>query len=307
METQELESYIKAGQISKEVKDFARSIIKPKMKLIDIAEEIDSKINELGGEPAFPVNLSLNEIAAHYTPTKDDETVAEGILKIDLGVCIDGYIADTAFSIDLTEDGKFKEMIELNEKVLSNVTGIVKPGVRVHEVGDKAQETLEEWNKNNGSDFVMIKSLSGHSLDKDNIHAGLTISNYRNDNRTELEGAFAIEPFVTTGVGDIYEGNAGGIYVLQSNEPVRDRDAREVLKFVKEKYKTRPFCRRWLEKEGFGKLKFVISSLVRQGVLHEYPMLIEKSKAPVSQVENTFVVAEDEVLVTTKERITLLT
>ena len=298
MEEQELESYIKAGSIAKEIKEFARGIIKPNMKLIDIAEAIDAKIDELGGEPAFPVNLSLNEIAAHYTPTKDDETIAEGILKIDLGVCVDGYIADTAFSIDLTGGGKFRDMIELNKKILSGITEIIKPGVEICEIGETAQDTLEKWNKEKDSSFVMIKSLSGHSLAQDTIHAGLTISNYRNDNRVELEGAFAIEPFVTTGVGDIYEGNAGGIYVLQSDEPVRDRDAREVLKFIKEKYKTRPFCLRWLEKQGFSKLRFILSTLVKQGVLHEYPMLIEKSKAPVSQVENTFIIADEKVFVT---------
>lgn len=299
MEENEFESYVEAGKIAKEVKEFAKGLIKPSMKLIDIAEKIDAKIDELGGEPAFPVNLSLNEIAAHYTPTVGDETVAEGILKVDIGVAIDGFIADTAFSVDLTEDGKFKEMIELNEKVLSNITEIIKQGSEVHEVGDVAQDTLEKWNKDNDSNFVMIKGLSGHSLDQDEIHAGLTISNYRNNNRGELDGAFAIEPFVTMGVGDIYEGQPGGIYVLQGNDPVRDRDAREVLKFIKETYRTKPFCLRWLEKENFGKLKFVISSLVRQGILHEYPMLIEKSKAPVSQAENTFVIVDEKVFVTT--------
>lgn len=299
MEKSEVESYVEAGKIAKEVREFARGIIKPDMKLIDIAEAIDGKIFELGGEPAFPVNLSLNEIAAHYTPAKGDETVAEGILKVDIGVCVDGYIADTAFSVDLTGEGKFKEIIELNEKVLENASSVIKVGVEVREIGDATQDTLEKWNSDNDSNFVMIKSLSGHSLDQDDIHAGLTISNYRNDNHSELEGAFAIEPFVTTGVGDIYEGQPGGIYVLQSNDSVRDRDAREVLKFIKENYKTRPFCLRWLEKENFGKLKFVISSLVKQGILHEYPMLIEKSKAPVSQAENTFVVVDGKVLVTT--------
>jgi len=299
MEVNEIESYVKAGEIAKEVKEFAKGLIKPEMKLIDLAEAIDSKIEELGGEPAFPVNLSLNEIAAHFTPTKGDEIVAEGILKVDLGVAVDGYIADTAFSVDLTSDNKYKEMIELNEKILENVTGEIKLGVEVKTVGDVAQDTLEKWNEENDSRFAIIRSLSGHALGKDKIHAGLTISNYRNDNKTKLEGAFAIEPFVTSGVGDIYEGQPGGIYVLQADKPVRDRDVREVLKFIKEKYNTRPFCMRWLEKENFGKLKFVISILVKQGVLHEYPLLIEKSKAPVSQAENTFVIADGKVVRTT--------
>ena len=300
MEINEVESYVKAGEIAKEVKSFAKEMIEPGTKLIDIAEAIDRKIEELGGEPAFPVNLSLNEIAAHYTPAKGDETVAEGILKVDVGVAIDGFIADTAFSIDLTSGGKFKDMLELNKKILEEVTKVVKPGVEVCDIGNKAQDVLEEWNEKNGSQFAIIKSLSGHALDQNRIHAGLTISNYRNENHAELDDmAFAIEPFVTTGVGDIYEGNPGGIYVLQSDEPVRDRDAREVLKFIKENYKTRPFCMRLLEKQGFNKLRFVMSILVKQGVLHEYPLLIEKSKAPVSQEENTFVVSGGEVVNTT--------
>ena len=311
MEKSEIESYVKAGEISKKVKEFAREIINPGVKLINVAEAVDAKIFELGGEPAFPVNLSMNEIAAHYTPAPGDETVAEGILKIDVGVAVDGYIADTAFSIDLTEDGEFKKMMELNEKILTNVMDEIKAGTEVREIGEICQRTLEEWNDKNDSNFSIIKNLSGHSLGQNKIHAGLTISNYRNENRNILDGAFAIEPFVTTGVGDIYEGQVGGIYVLQSDAPVRDRDAREVLKFIKEKFMTRPFCLRWLAKavgsellvvsSGLteNRLKFILAMLVKQGVLYEYPMLIEKSKAPVSQFENTFVIADGKTLCTT--------
>ena len=301
MQQSEFESYLKAGDIAREVKEFARRLIKPGVKLIDVAERIDAKIFELGGEPAFPVNLSLNEVAAHFTPEPGDDKIAEGILKVDLGVAVDGFIADTAFSVDLT-GGDFKEMIELNEKILEDVTGVIKPGVVVKDVGDMVQDTLEAWNKGNDTSFAVIKSLSGHALGKDKIHAGFTISNYRNDNKTELDGAFAIEPFVTTGVGDIYEGPTGGIYVLQGEGNVRDRDAREVLKFVKEKFRGRPFCVRFLVREfemSLNKLKLILGGMVKQGILHEYPMLIEKSKAPVSQAENTFVVYEGEVVCST--------
>ena len=317
MDKAEFDSYVKAGEIAKEVKKFARGLIKPGVKLIDVAEAVDTKIFELGGEPAFPVNLSLNEVAAHFTPAPGDDKVAEGILKVDLGVAVDGFIADTAFSVDLTEDGKFKEMIELNEKILADVTARISSagdggwnaslvgggkGMKVHEVGDRVQDTLEAWNSEKDSSFAVIKSLSGHALGKDSIHAGLTISNYRNENGSELDGAFAIEPFVTTGVGDIYEGPTGGIYVLQSDENVRDRDAREVLKFIKETFVTRPFCLRFLVEEfdmSLNKLKLILRGMVKRGILHEYPMLIEKSKGPVSQAENTFVIRDDSVVCTT--------
>lgn len=302
MEKSEIDSYLKAGDISREIKKFAAELIKPGMKLIEIAEAVDEKIFELGGEPAFPVNLSLNEIAAHYTPVPGDETIAEGILKIDIGVAVDGFIADTAFSMDLTEDNKYKEMLELNKKILADISEKMKAGMEVRDVGDIAQEVLEEWNREKDSSFSIIKTLSGHSLAQNQIHAGLTISNYKNENKTKLnDSAFAIEPFVTTGVGDIYEGQPGGIYVLQSDENVRDRDAREILKFIKETFLSRPFCLRWIEKQGFKKVRFVLSLLVKQGILHHYPMLIEKSKKPVSQFENTFLIADEKVFCTTAD------
>lgn len=326
MEESEIESYVKAGEIARGVKKFARGLIKPSVKLIDVADAIDAKIVELGGEAAFPVNLSLNEVAAHYTSAPGDEKVAEGILKVDIGVCVDGFIADTAFSVDLSEDGEHKEMMELNEKILAEISKVVKPGMMVKDVGDVAQGVLEKWNasrenrnqeiENSGTKkFSIIKSLSGHELGQNEIHAGLTISNYRNDNRTKLNDvAFAIEPFVTTGVGDIYEGPTGGIYVLKSDGNVRDRDAREVLSFIKKKYQGRPFCIRWLVNavsskqlvvsSGSGelsvnRLKFILGGMVNAGILHEYPMLIEKSRKPVSQFENTFVVSDGKVLGTT--------
>jgi methionyl aminopeptidase len=296
MKKKEIDSYVKAGEIAKQVKSFARGLIRPGVKLIDIAEGIDAKIAEFGGEAAFPVNLSLNEVAAHFTPEPGCDKVAEGILKVDIGVAVDGYIADTAFSVDLTEDNRFADMIALNERILAEETSVVKVGMEVRDVGEAAQDVLDKADGN----FSIIRSLSGHALGKDTIHAGLTISNYRNENATVLDDmAFAIEPFVTSGVGDIYEGQPGGIYVLQSDEPVRDRDARELLKFIKEKFMTRPFCLRFLEKEGFKKVKFSLAMMVKQGVLHHYPQLIEKSRAPVSQAENTFVLFDGGVVCTT--------
>ena len=309
MEKFEIDAYVKAGEIAKEIKKFARDLIKPGIKLIDIANAIDSKILELGGEPAFPVNLGVNEVAAHYTPESNDETIAEGILKVDLGIAVEGYIADTAFSVDLTKDKRFEEMIKLNKKILAEASEVVKIGMEVRDIGESCQNNLKEWNEKNDSNFSIIRSLSGHALDKNIIHTNPTISNYKNDNHMVLDDiAFAIEPFVTTGVGDIYEGAPGGIYVLKNLRNVRDREAKLILKFIRDNYKTRPFCARWLKKAGESmandgwsvtKLGFVLRMLVKQDILYEYPMLIEKSRAPVSQFENTFLITRDEVLCTT--------
>lgn len=302
MDKEIVESYLKAGKIAGQVKTYAREMIKPGMKLIDIARNIDDKIIELGGELGFPVNLSVNEIAAHYTPTSGDEQIAEGLLKLDVGVSINGYFADTAISFDLTEEGEYEEMIRMNEAVQKKIMETVYPGMKVYEVGDAVSSVLEKWNEDNGTTFSVIQELSGHEIGQNKIHAGISISNYRNENDAVLnETAFAVEPFITTGSGHIYSGAGGGIFSIKSDMPVRDRDAREVVKYIKETFKGRPFCMRWLERAGFKKLKFIFSMLTKQGVFYEYPLLIEKTKAPVSQIEHTYVLSDEKVYITTIE------
>ena len=299
MEKAEIESYRKAGKIAGQVVGFVRGFVKPGVLLVEIAEKIDAKIEELGAKPAFPVNLSLNEIAAHYSPPQDDETKAEGLLKVDIGVEVDGYIADTAFSLDLTKEGKYKEMIGLNEKVLEEAIKVVEEGgvgVKVGKIGSKIQELVEEHNDEHGTQFSIIKNLSGHLLGRCLVHAGLTISNYRNDNLTKLQNvAIAIEPFLTEGRGEIYEGKDSEIYMVQGSGQVRGGEARKLLEFIKEEYKTKPFCKRWLVKAGFKRLNYMLRLLVRTGVLHNFPVLIEKSKKPVSQAEHTVLIADGEV------------
>ena len=248
----------------------------------------------MGAEPAFPVNLSLNEVAAHYTPSTDDKTIAEGLLKIDLGVCVNGYIADTAFSLDLTEEKKFEEMIKLNEEALNNAISKLNVNSKIKDVGKAIQEVVKN------SHFSVIKNLSGHSLGKNKIHAGLIIPNYENENNTELKNmAFAIEPFLTAGSGEVYEGKESEIFILKKDRPVRDPQERELLKFIKENYSTRPFCKRWLEKKNLKNLGFHLKNLTKQGILYNFPVLIEKSKSPVSQAEHTILIT-DKVEVVTK-------
>lgn len=300
MEKIEFENYVRAGKIASETVKYAKSFIKSGMLLLEIADKIEDKIKELGGGIAFPVNLSMNEVAAHYSPSSRDTTKSEGLLKVDLGVEVGGFIADTAFSLDLTDDKKFEKMIKLNELVLEKALAKVKAGFKLKEIGNTIQAEVEDYNKKNNTKFSIIRNLSGHALGENQIHAGLTISNYRNENETELDDiAIAIEPFLTEGVGEIYESSSGEIFMLQSDGQARDRDARKVLEFIKENYQTRPFCKRWLEKAGLPKVNLCLSLLTKQDILHNFPVLIEKSKMPVSQQEHT-VVLNEKVVITTK-------
>jgi len=289
-----LKNYLKAGEIGKKVREFARGFVKKDMLLIEIAEKIEGKVVELGGKLAFPLNLSLNEIAAHHTPSSKDETKAEGLLKVDLGVEVNGFIADLAFSFDLTDDKKYSEMIKFNEFVLAEALKKLEVGSAVKIIGNTISELV-----NKDARFKVIRNLAGHGLDEDNIHAGMTISNLANENNAELsDQAIAIEPFLTTGAGEIYEGKLSEIYVLQEERMPRDRDCRALLAYIQENFRTKPFCKRWLEKAGISKVNFCLSILAKEGILYNFPVLVEKEKKPVSQAEHTVVFA-DKVYVTT--------
>lgn len=296
MQKQELESYQKAGRIAQELRKFVKNLVKPGMPLLEIAQKIHKEIERHKALPAFPVNLSIDDIAAHYHPPLDDKTKAEGLLKIDIGIHIDGFIADTAISIDLTKDKKHKELIQASEQAVENALKLQDKNPTLHEIGEEIQKTIED------KGFSPIINLSGHSLDKYQIHAGITIPNYGNNNNNKLpEGAYAIEPFATTGEGKIYEGPPGNIYAVINPKNTRSPTARKILDYVMEKYQTLPFSLREIQ-EKFGSMaRLAIKELENAKILHSYPQLIEKSHQPVSQAEHTFIKDKNnKIIVTTK-------
>ena len=219
----EKEKIIQAGKIAVQVRKFAKNLIKPGTPLLEIAEKIEQQIKDLGGEPAFPVNLSINEIAAHYTPAHDDTTTATGLLKVDFGVHIDGWVADTAFSLDLEGNTENKSLIDTVEKCLNNTLKLVKHEVSTSEIGKEIYRTAISNNMN------PIVNLSGHEIDRYDLHAGITIPNIDDKKNIKLhEGVYAIEPFVTFGNGRVHDGAPSGIYILLDSKNVRSPTAREI-------------------------------------------------------------------------------
>ncbi|NCO11080.1 type II methionyl aminopeptidase [Candidatus Pacearchaeota archaeon CG_4_9_14_0_2_um_filter_39_13] len=288
------EKIIEAGKIAREVVAYAKSIIKSGMKLIEIADSIDAKILELGGKPAFPVNLSVDDVAAHSTPAWNDDSVASGLLKVDIGVHVDGWCADTAFTVDLESDEENKRLIEAAESALDLALEEVNKKSKLRGIGKK----IEEGIKSKG--FSPVVNLSGHSIDRYELHAGLTIPNVDNGNENEIgEGLFAIEPFTTNGIGKVKDGKPSGIYHLQSEGNVRDSFAREVLAYIKEEYNTLPFCSRWIYKKFSSRGMLALRQMKQSGILYEYPQLIEAEKGRVAQAEHTVLINKDGKKITT--------
>lgn len=294
MTPKQKEKILLAGKISKEIKEWIKPQIKKGIPLLEIAEKIENKIIELKGKPAFPTNLSINEIAAHYTPSFNDEKKAEGLLKIDLGVHVDGWIADTAFSVDLENNEENKKLIEASKEALKNAIKKAEQKGSLGEIGAAVQETIESHK------FSPIINLTGHEMNEYELHSGLTILNIKNSRTEKLDkGLYAIEPFATTGSGKIYEGKPSGIYQLINGKNVRSPEARKVLDFIGDEYRTLPFCARWIIKKFGAKSLFSLKQLEENGNIHQYPQLVEASHAKVSQAENTILV--DEKVIVTSE------
>lgn len=287
------EKILEAGKIAKQVKEYARLIIKPNMKLLEIAEKIEEKIFELGGIPAFPVNLSINEIAAHYTPSYNDKTLSHGLLKVDFGVHVDGWVADVAFSLDLEDSRENKKLIEASEQALKKALETAKENVPISAIGKIIQETIESHG------FSPVINLSGHEMEQYDLHAGITIPNVEDNRNYKLEkGLYAIEPFATNGSGKIYEGKLSGIYSLIDVKNPRSPLAREILNFIEEEYQTLPFCSRWIIKKFGITSLFALRELENNENLHRFPELVEVSKAKVSQAENTIFVEKGKTTIT---------
>jgi methionyl aminopeptidase len=287
------EKILLAGQISKQAKEYAREITKKGVPLLEIAEKIEGKIFELGGKLAFPVNLSINEIVAHYTPSHDDENLVHGLLKIDLGVHVDGWIADTAFSMDLENNEENKKLIEASEQALLKAQETIKENVSANEIGKRVSEVIES------KGFSPIINLSGHQIENYELHAGVSIPNFDDKKKVILKkGLYAIEPFATNGSGKVHDGKPSGIYMLLDNKKPRSQTAREILNFIEEEYKTLPFCSRWIVKKFGTKALFGLRQLEENKNLHQFAQLVETLNAKVSQKENTIIIDSNEKIIT---------
>ena len=292
MEADILEKYKKAGEIAKTALNYGKKMVEPGRKLIEIAETIEAKITELGGIPAWPVNISRNEIAAHYSPTQDDDTIIQenDLVKLDVGVAVDGYLADTASTVALSEEDKI--LVEAVEKALEEAIKLVKPGRDVNEIGAKIEEIIKGFN------LKPIINLTGHGLERFVIHAEPRIPNYNSGYHRKLkEGeVVAIEPFATYGRNFVKEEDEKRAltYSLIRERPCRLKEAREIIEKMRERHGM-PFSDRWLNIKGT-KLKLAMKELIDRNCIEVYRIL--KGDAKISHAEHTIIVLDKPIVTT---------
>lgn len=294
MEKEILEKYIKAGKIAAQVRDYGCGLVKKDALVVEIAEKIDKKIFELDAKPAFPVNISINDMAAHYHPILNDKLMIreEDYVKIDVGIHIDGYIGDTASTERVA--GKDK-LIICSEKMLENAIKIIRTGTTIGEIGEAIENTAKEFG------FNAIRNLTGHSLGHYDVHAGLTVPNIKNDSKYQLreDDVIAIEPFCTTGNGLVKDSGNALIFRWVNDRPTRSLEGRKIMEMARDRFERLPFAKRWIQ-EKFSSLKVELSlkELTASGALYGYEPLREVSGKPVAQSEHTLIIKEKPIVTT---------
>lgn len=287
-------NYIRAGEVIQKARKKARKVAEPGTSYNTIADEVEGLIRDEGLEPAFPINLSVNSEAAHYSPEEGDSRVLkeDDVIKIDIGAHSEGYIADTSMTVN--PSGKHADMIKANEKVLQSALDFIEPGVTIGELGTHIQNQVPD-------EYKVIRNLTGHYLGKYEQHAGTSIPNVRNKSNHIIEegDAVAIEPFLSTGKGKIKQGKKGNIYKMESAGNVRGRSERKLLKKIKN-FRGLPFSPRWMGLSGREKLS--LKKLCKKGAVKHYPVLKEDNGEIVTQAEHTVLVGANngENIVTTR-------
>jgi methionyl aminopeptidase len=278
------QAYQTAGEIASRVRRELHRHVKPETSLLTLAEYIEERTVELGGKPAFPANISVNEVASHFTPQDETPLLQRGdVVKIDFGVHINGYIADTAITLEV-ETSNHQPLIHATKKALDNAIKIIRDGTTTKTLGKTIHHTIKK------EGFNTLKELTGHNLSRYTLHAGITIPNYKPLYNTTLKtgDVIAIEPFATYGSGEIIK-KSPTIYALQ---PEKHHMKHPLYEKIQTRFNTLPFTKRWI--------KFDITSLQSAGFIRRYPVLVTRDRQIVAQSEETLIIEKDGATIITK-------
>jgi len=287
-----LEKFQLSGRILRETREEMKHFVHENQPIIEVCEKAEELIRKKGGRPAFPCNVSINEIAAHYTsPPNDDKRIPEkSIVKVDIGAHVDGYVTDT--SITLCFNPEYESLAETAEIALEKAIESIGPGVSTSELGRIIENTI----KSRG--FKPISNLTGHQVGRYLVHAGTSLPNVSHllSSKIKIGGVYAIEPFVTVpnAAGKVENGEESTIFRLIKPRSQRNQYSKQLLRFIEENFKTLPFAERWLqgavEKEHY---REAFHDLLSSKALMNYPIFVEASRRPVAQAEHTVLIVTD--------------
>jgi methionyl aminopeptidase len=286
--------YKLAGSIAADARDYGITLLKPGARLLDVATTIENRIRQNGAGLAFPVNIALNTLAAHYSPRHDDQrTFKKGdVVKLDVGAHVNGYIADTAITVEL-ETHVYDTMIKASGEALEKAIQVIKVGTFVREVGEAVEHTITAYG------YKPIDNLMGHGLDRFQLHSGLSIPNVGSlgsKNKFQEGDVVAIEPFATNGAGHVISGEGSNIYLCNESlkaKFIRDNKIKIMFEKMLTQFTTLPFAERWCHDLFPNGGDLALKKLSFLGLTKHYPQLLEAKSGVVTQKEHTVMVHED--------------
>lgn len=299
MDVEALEKYRKAGEVAGRAREYGASLVKTGARLLDVAEAVEAFIRDQGAQPAFPCCMSVDADAAHDTPAPlDARVLQEGqLVKLDCGAQVDGWIGDTAITVEVGGGGRHVAIQRAAKDALQAAVEAVRPGVAIRDVSAAVEAAIRSHG------YQPVANLTGHSVDRYHQHAGVSVPSVAATARGKLEPgmAVAIEPFATDGQGKVRDAAGGHIWHFLAARPQRDPTARQALEHIQRHHPELPFAERWVAQAiPANKVAYAMKILERSGAVKQYPVLREAGGGQVAQYEHTFLILEDEVVVTTR-------
>ena len=287
-----------SGKILRETREEMKSFVREGMPIIEICEKAEALIRKKGAEPAFPCNVSVNEIAAHYTSPPDDTAriPEQSVVKVDIGAHVDGYLTDTAVTVCFNTE--YKGLVEAAERALKAAVENIQPEMSTSKLGSIIETTI----KSRG--FKPVSNLTGHQVGRYVVHTGTSLPNVSqlSFSKIKLGGVYAIEPFVTLpkAAGRVENGDEVTIFRFLKSRSVQNPHAKQLLKYIEDSFRTLPFAERWLKdvvSQEYHKEAF--HELLRSKTLMQYPIFVEASGKMVAQAEHTVLIVENGCVVLT--------
>ncbi len=296
MDSYALDCFRRAGRIARDCREWAAENIRPGVEVRHILETVEEQIRENGAAPGFPAQSSRNSTAAHYcTAPGDPLRYEEGdCVKVDIGVHVDGYVADTATSVDLSSDDRWTPLVRASADALAAAISTVEAGIQVGRIGAAIERTIV------AAGYQPVRNLTGHGLGRWKVHTPPQIPNYAEHGGGKLEEGmvFAIEPFACNGRGYIREAGRAEVFMMVRPPKKAKGLDKDVMKAI-ESWRGLPIARRYFLDFDAEVVDDTFQKLARQGSLMRYPPLVEEDDVMVAQTEHTLYLGPDGVEVLT--------